>query len=400
MKYTYKHTVLTCYLAYITSAVINNLAPLLFVTFSKEFGLSLEDISLIITMNFAIQIIVDFLGAKFTDKIGYRNIIITAQLFAALGFIGLGTFPKIFPNPYTGILLSAFLYAVGSGLTEVVISPIVEAVPGDAKTSSMSLLHSFYCWGHVFTVIVSTLFLKVFGTENWGILCYLWAILPVITMFLFFKVPINQLAAKDGDRTKLRSVFGVKILWIFMLLMICSGAAEQSMAQWVSFFAETELHVSKQVADLLGPCLFAITMGISRVLYSIIGEKVDMKISLFLMSVLCIISYLLAAFSPHPLICLAGCALTGFSVGIFWPGVLSLASKTYPLGGTAMFAILALFGDVGCFTGPETVARASSVISETARVKDGLAFASVFPAVLAIGVIALAVISKFKKNNK
>lgn len=398
MKLTYKHTMLSCYAAYITSAVINNLTPLLFVTFSRQFGLSVEQLASIVTINFGFQILVDFIGAKFADRIGYRPFILAAQVFAFAGFAGLGILPKIFPSAYAGIITAALLYSIGSGLTEVVVSPIIEALPGDAKASAMSLLHSFYCWGHVLTVVLSTLFLWKFGIENWSILCILWAILPAVTFLLFTKVPINQLPGEGGGHTSIGKLFKVKILWVFMILMLCSGAAEQSMAQWASFFAEIELGVSKQVADLLGPCTFAIAMGVARVVFSIVGDKIDIRIALVASSGICIISYLLAYFSQYSFLSLAGCTLCGVGVGILWPGVLSLSSKTYPIGGTAMFAILALFGDVGCFVGPETVARASSVVG-TPSVKTGLLFAAVFPLFIAIASFVLLCYRKNSTKN-
>ena len=386
MKLSFKQTKYSCYLAYVTSAVINNLAALLFVQFSKQYGLALSELSFIITMNFGVQIFVDLIGAKYADRVGYRTIVRLSQIFAALGLIGLGIFPRIFTSAYAGIIAAAVLYAVGSGLTEVVISPIVEALPGDEKASAMSMLHSFYCWGHVFAVVVSTGFFYIFGIENWSILCCLWAIIPLITFVLFKFVPINQLEnnAEDGH-SGLGKLFSVKIIWLFLVLMLCSGAAEQSMAQWASFFAETELGVSKQIADLLGPCLFAICMGVTRVFFGIFGEKLNMKACLFASGLLCIVSYLIAAFVPVPGISFAGCAVCGVAVGLMWPGTLSLASSIYPAGGTAMFAILALAGDAGCFVGPETVARASSAVTGgIPSVKAGLAIAIVFPVVIAI----------------
>lgn len=411
---SYKHTAAACYISYITGAVINNLAPLLFATFSQSFGLSLEQLAKIITMNFGIQIIVDFVGAKFADKIGYRPLIIAAQAFAAAGLASLGTLPRLLDNAYLGIIISAALYAVGSGLMEVLISPIIEALPGDAKASSMSLLHSFYCWGQVLMVVLSTLFFKVFGIQNWHILCYLWTILPLFTLVYFFFVPINQLGAHtenaDGNAQSadgshegvtIGKLMKVGIFWVFMALMMCSGAAELSMSQWSSFFAETELGVSKQTADILGPCMFAVTMGIARVLFAGLGRKIDIRAALVLSSVLCVASYLLAAYSPYPILALAGCTLCGFSVGILWPGVLSLSAKTYPAGGTAMFAILALAGDAGCFIGPEAVASASTLLSAdgTQSVKTGLSIAIVFPAFILISAAILYIRRKRPVNK-
>ena len=391
MKLTFKHTMFACYLSYVTGAVINNLAPLLFVTFNERFGLGLDRLAFIITMNFGIQICVDLAGAKFADRIGYKPLIMTAQLFAAAGLISLGVLPYLFSDAYAGIMISAALYAVGSGLMEVLISPIIEALPGDAKASSMSLLHSFYCWGHVLMVVLSTLFFKVFGIENWSILCFLWALLPIFTFFFFSFVPINQLGSDKEEHTPLHKLFSVKILWVFMALMLCSGASEQAMCQWSSFFAETELGVSKQAADLLGPCMFAVTMGIARVLFAAVGRKIDIRTALTFSAVLCIASYLLAAFAPHPYLSLAGCALCGLAVGILWPGVLSLSAKTYPAGGTAMFAILALAGDAGCFIGPETVAKASALLAGGGEpsVKTGLSVAIVFPLFIFLSSVVL-----------
>ncbi len=399
MKLSFKHTKYSCYLAYITSAVINNLAALLFVQFCRQFGLELSQLSFIITMNFGIQIFVDFMGAKYADRIGYRKIVRLSQIFAALGLVGLGVFPKIFPSAYAGILVAAVIYAIGSGLTEVVISPIVEALPGDEKASAMSMLHSFYCWGHVLAVALSTGFFYVFGIENWSVLCCIWAIVPVVTFFLFGAVPINQLKNNaEAGHSGLGKLFGVKIMWLFLILMVCSGAAEQSMAQWASYFAETELGVNKQLADLLGPCLFAVAMGVVRVFYGIFGEKLNMRLSLFASGLLCIVSYLLAAFVPVPWLSFAGCALCGVAVGLMWPGTLSLAAGIYPAGGTAMFAILALGGDVGCFIGPETVARASSVVSGgVPTIKTGLAFAIVFP--LVIAAVCFILLFRREKNK-
>ena len=399
MRLSFKHTKYSCYLAYVTSAVINNLAALLFVQFSKQFGLALSDLSFIITMNFGVQIVVDLIGAKYADRVGYRTIVRLSQIFGAMGLVGLGIFPRIFPSAYAGILTAAVIYAIGSGLTEVVISPIVEALPGDEKASAMSMLHSFYCWGHVFAVLVTTGFFYLFGIENWSVICCLWALIPIATCVLFKFVPINQLesGAEEGH-SGLGKLFSVKIIWLFLILMLCSGAAEQSMAQWASFFAETELGVSKQVADLLGPCLFAVCMGITRVFFGIFGEKLNMKASLFASGLLCVISYLIAAFVPISGLSFAGCALCGIAVGLMWPGTLSLAASIYPAGGTAMFAILALAGDAGCFVGPETVARASAAVSAGGvSVNTGLSFAIVFPMIIAV---ACAVLMLKRDKNK
>ena len=400
MKLTYKHTAIACYISYITSAVINNLTSLLFVTFQREFGLTLDQLAFLIVMNFGVQIFVDFIGAKFADRIGYRRIVMASHVFAAAGLVFLAFLPKILPSAFIGLIISAFTYAVGSGLMEVIISPITEALPSEAKASSMSFMHSFYCWGCVLVAVVSTLFFKFAGIENWSVLCLIWALLPVSALFLFKFVPINQLC--EGEEKKpLTALFRTGVMWLFMILMACSGAAEQSMAQWASYFAETELGVTKQTADLLGPCTFAIAMGISRVAFAKITKKIDMKICLLVSGILCIVSYAMTAFIPYSYLSLAGCALCGLSVGAMWPGVLSLSAETNPSGGTSMFAILALCGDVGCFSGPEAIARAASAFSADGEpsVKAGLSVGIVFPLVIVAAVLFLMLLSKRKSGE-
>lgn len=391
---TYKHTKYACYLGYITQAIINNLAPLLFVAFQTQFHISLEQISLLISMNFGIQIIVDFLAAKFVDKIGCRPCVIAAHLFSVAGLISLGLLPYVFPYAYAGLLTAVALNAVGGGLTEVLISPIIEALPGDEKASAMSLLHSFYCWGHVGVVLLSTLYFTAAGVENWRFLPFLWAAVPLFNTFLFAAVPLKALVEDEHGPMGLKKLLSVKIFWILILMMICSGASEQAMSQWASFFAEKGLHVSKTAGDLLGPCAFAVCMGLSRTLYGLKGSKINLKKAISLSSLLCAAAYIIAVFSPWPLLALFGCALCGFSVGIMWPGVFSLSAVNYPLGGTAMFALLALAGDVGCSAGPALV----GIVSDKAgTLNTGLLAAIIFPLILIISILSLR---KAKRGRK
>jgi fucose permease len=338
----------------ITQAIVNNLAPLLFVTFQRQFGISLEKISLLIIINFAVQITTDFLSARYVDKVGYRVALIVANSCCFLGLMGLGIFPYIFSDTYAGLILAVVINAIGGGIMEVVVSPVVEALPGDEKESAMSMLHSFYCWGQVSVVILSTIYFNTVGIEQWRYMSMLWALIPLCGGLLVSRVPMCALV-EEGESTPLRKLFKVKLFWILFILMICSGASELAMSQWASLFAEEGLGVSKTLGDLLGPCFFAVLMGISRTIYGFYGSKMDLKKTIAGSSVLCIISYLVAVFSPNPVVALLGCAFCGFSVGIMWPGVFSLSSKFYPQGGTAMFAILALGGDVGCATGPGVV---------------------------------------------
>lgn len=390
MQLQYKHTRNACYLGYITQAIVNNLAPLLFVTFQKQFSISLDKIGLLISVNFAMQMLIDALAAKFVDKIGYRTCIVGAHIFCTVGLAGMGIFPFVFPSAYAGLIAAVLINAVGGGLIEVLVSPIVESLPGDEKASAMSLLHSFYCWGHVSVVLLSTVFFVSVGTEHWTILSALWAIVPLFNTFLFLNVPLNTIHSEEAS-LPIRKLFSMKLFWVFLLLMICAGASEQAMSQWTSLFAESGLQVSKTMGDLLGPCAFAVLMGVSRAFYGKFGAKLNLKRFIAGSGVLCIASYLLAAFSPIPLLSLVGCALCGLSVGILWPGTFSLSSAYCPQGGTALFALLALGGDVGCAAGPGLVGWVSSLAD--GELKWGLTAALVFPILLLllIGVLVRAV---------
>lgn len=377
----YNQTIYASYLGYITQAIVNNLAPLLFLIFQDEFSLSLAQITFITTLNFGIQLLVDLCSAAFVDKIGYRICVVAAHIFAGSGLIGLTLFPHFISNSYLAILLAVILYAIGGGLIEVLISPIVEACPSENKASAMSLLHSFYCWGTVAVVGLSTLFLSAIGKANWRILPIFWSVLPFINAIWFTQVPIEKLTS-DEEKMPIKTLLSKKLFWLFFILMITAGASEQAMSQWASAFAEKGLGVSKMLGDLTGPCLFSILMGSSRAFYGKFGEKMNLIRFIQASSLLCIFSYLLAVFSPNPTLALAGCAICGLSVGIMWPGVFSLASAKMPTGGTAMFALLALAGDIGCSGGPTTVGLVAGFFSDL--LKAGLLAAIVFPVVMLV----------------
>lgn len=384
MKLTYRHTKYAAYIGYISQAIVNNLAPLLFVSFRRDLALSLDKISLLITINFCVQIIVDLLSAKYIDRIGYRRAALLAHIMIVLGLVGLGTLPFLVP-PFAGVAVCVVVYAVGGGLTEVIISPIVEALPGDEKESAMSLLHSFYCWGQVAVVLLSTLYFTTIGVQNWHYLPFLWALVPAFNIFMFANVPICTLN-EGGGSVPLKKLFCVRVFWLFLLLMVCAGASELAMSQWASLFAEEGLKVSKTFGDLLGPCAFAVLMGTARTVYGIRGSKMNLRRTIFFSALLCVISYMIVVFAPHPVIALAGCALTGLAVGIMWPGTFSLALQYYPQGGTAMFAILALAGDIGCSLGPTL---AGFVADHTGDMHDGIFAATAFPVLLVVGILLL-----------
>lgn len=381
IRKNYRHTIYASYIGYITQAIVNNLAPLLFLIFRDEFSLPLSKITFIVTLNFAVQLTVDFLAAKFVDKIGYRICVVSAHVFAAVGLVGMAVFPMIFPDTYAGLLVAVVCYAIGGGLIEVLISPIVEACPTDNKASVMSLLHSFYCWGTVAVVALSTVYLFAFGKENWRILAILWALVPLFNMLYFSQVPLATLTEENEGMT-IGELLKSKLFWLFFVLMIMAGASEQAMSQWASAFAESGLKVSKTVGDLAGPCFFSILMGSSRAFYAKFGEKIDLLKFIMGSALLCIFSYLLAVFSPYPVFGLLGCGLCGLSVGIFWPGTFSLAAAKMPKGGTAMFALMALAGDVGCGGGPTVVGFVAEHFSD--NLKCGLLAAILFPIVLLI----------------
>lgn len=383
VRNNYNHTLYASYIGYITQAIINNFVPLLFLTFQSTYQISLNKIGLLITLNFGVQLLTDTVAAKYIDKIGYRISVVSAHVLAVIGLIGLVVFPYLFGNGYTGIVVAVICYAIGGGMIEVLISPIVEACPTKRKEAAMSLLHSFYCWGHVFVVIFSTIFFTLFGIGNWRILACIWAIVPLINSYYFSKVPIAVLI-KEEDSLSIIQLIKSKIFWIFVILMISAGASEQAMSQWASAFAESGLHVSKTVGDLAGPCLFAIFMGCARVFYAKFSEKISLHRFMVFSGILCIISYLVASLFHNPIVALLGVGITGLSVGILWPGTFSIASKGIPNGGTAMFALLALAGDFGCSAGPTVVSIVSDVYHND--LKKGILFAIIFPLTLLIGL--------------
>lgn len=384
IRQNYNHTLYACYTGYITQAIVNNFAPLLFLTFQGEFGLTLDMVALLVAVNFGTQLVVDYLSARVVDRIGYRPCIIAAHLFSALGLIGLAVLPGLVPGAYAGLIAAVILYAIGGGIIEVLISPIVEACPTERKEAAMSLLHSFYCWGHLFVVVASTVFFQLAGIGSWRVMACIWAIVPALNAVYFTQVPINTLAAEDGKGMTLGQLARNGMFWMLMLLMMCSGAAEQAMSQWASAFAEAGLNVSKTMGDLLGPCMFAITMGSARVIYSRVADRLPVAPAMTICGALCIVSYLLAGLSANPAMGLIGCALCGFSVGVMWPGSFSTGVKALPAGGTALFALMALAGDLGCSSGPTLVGLVSGAANDNLRA--GFLAALVFPVLLIVAV--------------
>lgn len=392
MKDKYQKTMYACFAGYIVQAIVNNFVPLLFLTFESSYNIPLSQITMLITFNFGIQLIVDLLSTKFVDRIGYRISIVMAHGFSAGGLIGLVVLPELLPNAFTGLLIAVVIYAIGGGLIEVLISPIMESCPTENKEKAMSLLHSFYCWGHVGVVLLSTLFFKLCGIENWKILAIIWAVIPIVNGIVFCKAPIASLIEDGETGMSLCDLCRNQMFWILMLMMVCAGASEQAVSQWASTFAEQGLGVTKTIGDLAGPMAFAILMGSARAFYGKFGEKIDLDKFMMGSSLLCVIAYLCISLSPSPLISLVGCAVCGLSVGIMWPGTFSKASATLKNGGTAMFALLALAGDVGCSGGPTLVGFVTGQMSN--NLKLGILAGIVFPVLLIVAEIVL----KGRKN--
>ncbi len=390
----YKKTLVACYLGFVTQAISANFAPLLFLTFKSTYGITLEKIAMIPLVFYLTQLLVDLAATKFADKIGYRTCVVFSQILSAVGLVLMAILPEVFPSPFIGILISVVLYAIGSGLIEVLVSPIVEACPFENKEGTMSILHSFYCWGAMAVILISTLFFSIFGLGSWKILTFIWALVPLYNTFNFINCPIERLNP-DGKNMSIKNLLKTPIFWLMIVLMICSGASEATMSQWASAFTESAVGVSKTVGDLAGPCLFAMFMGVSRMLYGKFSEKFDLTKVMLICGIMCVGCYLLASLSTIPVFGLAGCALCGLTVGIMWPGSISLSSKKCPMGGTAMFAFLALAGDLGAMVSPSLVGTLSEIVG--GNLKTGLLVATIFPFIL---VIVLIILNKKNKKSK
>ncbi len=390
----YKKTLIACYLGFVTQAISANFAPLLFLTFKSSYGITLEKIAMIPLVFYLTQLLVDLAATKLADKIGYRICVVFSQVLSAVGLVLMAILPELFSAPFIGLLIAVVLYAIGSGLIEVLLSPIVEACPFENKEGTMSLLHSFYCWGAMAVILFSTLFFSIFGLENWKILTFIWALVPLLNTLNFINCPIERLNP-DGKSMGIRNLLKTPIFWLLIVLMICSGASEATMSQWASAFTESAVGVSKTVGDLAGPCLFAMFMGIARMLYGKFSEKLNLTKVMLACGVMCVCCYLLASLSTIPILGLAGCALCGLAVGIMWPGSISLSSKTCPLGGTAMFAFLALAGDLGAMVSPSLVGTLAEMAG--GNLKTGLLVATIFPFIL---VFILLILNKRTRTKQ
>lgn len=394
MRKSFKATIGASCIGYITQAILINFAPLLFITFQREFGLELWQLSILIASNFVTELFIDFVCSRYVSKIGYRPCVICALAFSATGLVLLPLLPAIMSNKFIALMSATIVCGIGGGMIEVLISPIVEACPTENKGGMMSLLHSFYCWGQMGVVLLSTVFFRTIGIDNWQALSVIWAIVPVISLVMFCFVPINTLV-EESEESSLKGLFCSKIFWILFIMMLCAGASEIAISQWASAFAEAGLGVEKWVGDLIGPCLFAVCMGCARVFYAKMADKINLENGIFVSSCICVGAYLMIVFSPIAIISLIGCAVCGIGCGMLWPGSYSVAMKRMPKGGVPLFAMLAFAGDLGCLSGPVMTGFISDAFS--GELKAGFLFAMLFPITLAIMVLWLKKI--FKKSK-
>lgn len=397
LRQNYKSTLFASYVGYITQAVVNNFAPLLYVTFQKDYGITLKQLSFLAMFNFLIQLCVDYLSAKFVDRIGVRICIAGSHFMAGIGLILLGVLPSVLPSPMIGITIAIVFYAVGGGLIEVLVSPVVESCPTKNKEAHMSILHSFYCWGQMLVILLSTVFFMTAGIEHWKIMSVVWSIIPILNGVLFIFVPLYKTVEPEESGDKLTHLLKSGIFRVLMIMMLCAGAAEIAVSQWASAFAEKGLGVSKTVGDIAGPCMFALLMGIARVVYSRLSKKVELTKYIMLCSALCLAGYMIIAFSPSAVLSLIGVGVCGFAVGVMWPGTYSLAAVKMPVCSTSVFAFLALAGDAGCSSGPYLVGMISSAFGDD--LKKGMLFASVFPVVMILASARLLKKSKIVHSN-
>jgi fucose permease len=409
MKLSYRHTRYACYAGYVTQAIVNNLAPLFFIFFSGNYGISYRGLGSLVMLNFLVQLTVDAACIRLASRIGYRSLLIAAQALSALGLVLLGILPLFVRPVYAALVIAVAVYALGGGLLEVLVSPVVDAIPGEAeqKPAAMSLLHSFYCWGQMVVILLTTFLLSFFGQGRWYILPLLWAAVPLANMFLFMKVPMVP-SLSEKESSSVLSMAKQPVFFLCLLMMLCAGASEQAVAQWASLFAETALAFPKVLGDVFGPALFAFFMGSGRVIYGLWGKRIRLFPYMFFCGFLCVVCYLSITLFPIPLVQLVFCALTGFSVSIMWPAVFSLSSARFLSGGAALFAILALMGDMGCSLGPWIVGLVSDAASHTglfgalsrrisggdAPLQTGILVCVIFP------VIFLSALFIFRKMKK
>ena len=390
----YKHTLRASYIGYIVQSLINTFVPLLFVTFQTQYEVSLTQISILIMANFGAQIVLDFFAAMLADRIGYRPCVMLAHFLACGGLIGIAFLPEAFANPFIGLLIPVIIYGAGGGLTEVLLTPIVQACPIPNKDQTISMLHSFYCWGSVIVILGSSAFFALAGIDHWKILAICWAMLPLFNAFYYSRVPMYKLVAEE-EKMPFKALATTGIFWLLMIFMFCAGSCEMAIAQWASDFAEEGLHVSKVIGDLLGPCTFGALKGVERLMYAKKGDKIPLWGFMLACSIVCAGCYIVLGLAGSATVSLIACAVAGFVGGVMWPGTFTIAAHVFPKGGTALFGFLALFGDVGCGLGPMITGAISDAFGGDLKV--GFLFGTSFAILMIIGMLVLAARSRDRK---
>ena len=385
MTQNYKITKYTCYLFYVLQGTLLNLTPLLFVPLMEQYGLSYMKLGALASVNFATQLIVDIVLSKLTDKHRYR---ISLRLSASAAFIGYMIFawaPGRLGDPYTWLLIGTVVYSIGAGLMEITISPLIHALPDKAKGKSMAILHSFYAWGVVLTVIVSTSVLAIIGRDKWNFIVTGWLIVPVIGFILSCIMPVPKPESGENERTAGSFRILIKPAFILFLAMIFFGScAEAVMTQWSSAFLERAVGLDKLIGDIAGMSMFALMLGLCRMASAALDKKISLSTYMMLGTIGAVICYIIVSVSNVAAVSLIFCALTGFMVGMLWPGTLVLAADAFPKAGAWLFAYLAVAGDLGGVFGPWI----TGAIADRSGLNAGLGAAAIFPV---IGLICMII---------
>lgn len=359
---SYQLTTISCFVGIFCQAVSSNITAILFIPLMTLYGLSYVHLGLLVGINFTTQVLVDIIASRLVDRYGFRVFVLPSDILAVIGLVLFGLTPVLFDNILTGLVFSTIIFSASCGLQEVMLSPIVNAIPHNDKGPAMALMHSFYAWGQVATIIITTLFLFFFGIENWQVIVFLWALVPLVNFFMFLAAPFPGVI-HENQRMTMRDLI-LKPFYLVALLAIMGGAAtELVMNQWSSTFSEKVLELPKVTGDILGMCGFAVFLGLGRVLYGRYGSKINMNNVLVGSAAAAVVCYIAVAISPLPAISLAACAVCGLAASLLWPGTLVITAEKYPLAGAWIFAILAAAGDIGAASGP----FAAGVITDLTR---------------------------------
>ncbi|MCI8600772.1 MAG: MFS transporter [Oscillospiraceae bacterium] len=390
----YRATVRACYLGNLLQSC-GAIFAILFVPLRTLYGLTYTQYGLLVSVNFIVQVCSDILFSKPVERLGFRPFAVLSPILTSTGLVLFALAPVLFPgNVFFGFCVGMFVFAAAAGLQELLLSPILDGVPmpEEKKKKAMSLLHSFFAWGQIGAVLITTLLVWVLKAEQWQLITVLWALPPLVNVFLFAKAPLDA-KVSAGNAMSLKQLFTSKIFLVVLLAIIFGGAAEVTMSQWASAFIEKGLNLPKLLGDMLGVCGFSLMLGLGRTLYGLKGDSISIHKVMIFGSLGAFCLYLLAALSGSPFVGMAACGLTGFCVSMLWPGSIVVASRELPLAGASMFALMSAGGDLGSsaasfLTGQVadrveamglTSFMGSAVTPEQAALRAGLFFAALFP---------------------